>query len=267
MGLLSKKKPHTAQYWADKMWDAIAENERDKLKEYLAQPEADINATTTDGGYLIYRAVRDGDVHIFNYLLENGADIALAEQQNKFPLICSAAQYSVRGYRIVEKLLELGYDVNMRSENGSTPLHYAARAGAGDIVRLLLDHSADPNIRDHYSSTAADDADQKYPRIADQIRQHPSFHRVVIKSEWEISGEEEITHISEKKAAGFIITEIFDFRMKTYISVVFNENAKTQSHVSKSFSELAETKLLDEAAAQMKRRGIDVSAGNTLFEK
>jgi len=43
----------------------------------------------------------------------------------------------------VELMLDLGFPVNVRGEDGATPLHAAAYAGSAAVVRLLLDHGAD----------------------------------------------------------------------------------------------------------------------------
>ena len=49
-------------------------------------------------------------------------------------------------YEAVALLIELGFDVNARSR--TAPLHEAAMRGNLPVIRLLLDHGADPNIRD-----------------------------------------------------------------------------------------------------------------------
>ena len=48
---------------------------------------------------------------------------------------------------IVEMILEAGVDVNSRDDNSATPLIAACRGGHADIVCLLMDHGADPWIR------------------------------------------------------------------------------------------------------------------------
>lgn len=43
--------------------------------------------------------------------------------------------------------------VNQRTKDGMTPLHYAARAGHSDVVKVLLKHGADTNATDHDGGT------------------------------------------------------------------------------------------------------------------
>ena len=57
-------------------------------------------------------------------------------------------------YRAVELLIELGFDVNARPR--TAPLHEAAMRGNVAVIRLLLEHGADPNVRDTgYHATPA----------------------------------------------------------------------------------------------------------------
>jgi ketosteroid isomerase-like protein len=66
-------------------------------------------------------------------------------------LVRAAEQNS---YDAVAVLIELGFDVNARSR--TAPLHEAAMRGNLPVIRLLLDHGADPNIHDTgYDATPA----------------------------------------------------------------------------------------------------------------
>jgi ankyrin repeat protein len=47
----------------------------------------------------------------------------------------------------VDRLIQLGVDVNCRGIDGGTPLGFATFARRYDVVRLLLEHGADPNKR------------------------------------------------------------------------------------------------------------------------
>lgn len=56
---------------------------------------------------------------------------------------------------MVEILLRSGLDVNIRTPAG-TPLHEAALCGKIEVVRTLLEHGADLNIRDSHNYTVKD---------------------------------------------------------------------------------------------------------------
>lgn len=49
----------------------------------------------------------------------------------------------------VHTLVTEGLDLNVRCDQGATPLFGAVLVGELDLVRLLLDHGADPNIVAH----------------------------------------------------------------------------------------------------------------------
>jgi ankyrin repeat protein len=44
-------------------------------------------------------------------------------------------------------------DPNARDIDGTTPLHYAAKNGFGEVVRLLLEQGADARVINHYGET------------------------------------------------------------------------------------------------------------------
>ncbi|XP_014678445.1 PREDICTED: ankyrin repeat, SAM and basic leucine zipper domain-containing protein 1-like [Priapulus caudatus] len=62
---------------------------------------------------------------------------------------CASNKGSERNVFVcVEKLLEKGADVNTFDKHKMTPLMYAARQGWVSIVKMLLDHIANPNLQD-----------------------------------------------------------------------------------------------------------------------
>ncbi len=54
----------------------------------------------------------------------------------------------------ITNLIGKGAEVNARAANGQTPLHVAADRGNGAAVRVLLEHKADPNLKDQKRLTA-----------------------------------------------------------------------------------------------------------------
>jgi ankyrin repeat protein len=75
---------------------------------------------------------------------------ALAAPHNAPPLLVAAET----GDRVaVSRLLDQGSTVDTRGVDGTTALHWAARADRLDIVRLLLESGADANARDRYGVT------------------------------------------------------------------------------------------------------------------
>ena len=73
-------------------------------------------------------------------------------------------------YEAVALLIELGFDVNARSR--TAPLHEAAMRGNLPVIKLLLDHGADPNLHDTgYDATPAGWADHHGQYEAQQLLQ------------------------------------------------------------------------------------------------
>ena len=71
-------------------------------------------------------------------------------------------------YEAVALLIELGFDVNARSR--TAPLHEAAMRGNLAVIRLLLDHDADPNVHDTgYDATPAGWAEHHGQHEAQQL--------------------------------------------------------------------------------------------------
>ena len=68
---------------------------------------------------------------------------------------CCSLHVAVRknAPNLVHLLLQHGANPNLKDDVGATPLHLATRNKAGEIVQMLLSHRADPEIKHHDGST------------------------------------------------------------------------------------------------------------------
>ncbi|MDE3133197.1 MAG: ankyrin repeat domain-containing protein [Acidobacteriota bacterium] len=133
---------------------------RSPVQEAALNGHIDIVAMLVDAGAVwehdqvdaLLATAMSGDRDLVRRLL--AADPGLRERAiERCPdqLVRAAEQDS---YDAVSLLIELGFDVNARSR--TAPLHEAAMRGNVRVIRLLLMHGADPNLRDTgYDATPA----------------------------------------------------------------------------------------------------------------
>jgi len=91
-------------------------------------------------------AARSGDAQAVKTLLAHGADPNQRWGVNYWTPLMHAIHKDQRAS--VEALVAGGADLNARCGDGMTALMMAAGYGYADIVQVLLDHGADPNLED-----------------------------------------------------------------------------------------------------------------------
>lgn len=110
----------------------------------LLEDHVEVDCKTLTGQTPLYWAVQEGQTGVLELLREAGAKVD-RKPKGEGPTILQMA--SAKGHEpTVEKLLELGADVNLPDRLGRTALHYAAAAGWVHIVRLLLARGAVPDV-------------------------------------------------------------------------------------------------------------------------
>jgi ankyrin repeat protein len=154
----------TALHWA--VWRGRSV----KIIAMLLDRGADVNAKRKDGRTAYALAILGGQQEMAAFLKSCGANTDLSpidqfvaasaqagQQLKPAPEISALPEYehliphlaAVHNTAAVRGLLAAGFDVNARGEHGGTALHWACWKGYADLVKLLLDHNAALDIKDH----------------------------------------------------------------------------------------------------------------------
>lgn len=139
--------PEIASYLADKtvaitIFEASATGKINNVIRQLARDPQLVHAYAEDGFQPLGLASYFGHLELAKYLIKAGAPINSPSRNGlkAAPLQSAAAA----GYeKIVQMLLELGADPNVREGNGYTPLHAAAQNKDIDMIHTLLYGGAD----------------------------------------------------------------------------------------------------------------------------
>ena len=115
---------------------------------------------------LFYSAT--GGTAVLGRLIQGGADVNLADQRGRSPLIVAVLMNRID---TVGLLLAAGADVNRQDRHGATALFYAADAGFFELAELLLKRGANPELADDSGITPMQiAADKSFSKIARLLR-------------------------------------------------------------------------------------------------
>lgn len=154
------QEPVIASFLADKtvaitIFEAAATGKINNVIRLLARDPDLVNRYTEDGFQPLGLACYFGHFDVAEYLVKAGASInAVSHNALKVAPIQSATAGGHR--KIVKMLLEHNADPNIREQGGFTPLHAAAQNGDEEMIRLLLFGGADLTLKSHDGRTALD---------------------------------------------------------------------------------------------------------------
>ncbi|XP_049514516.1 uncharacterized protein LOC119433031 isoform X3 [Dermacentor silvarum] len=136
-----------------------------------------VNMADVNGNTAIHYAVSHGNFDAVSILLDS--KVCDVSKQNKAGYTCimlvSLAEIKNDTHRlVVQRLFQLG-DVNAKAmQNGQTALMLAASHGRLEMIKLLLDAGAEPNVQDNDGSTALMcAAEHGYIEIVRVLLAHP----------------------------------------------------------------------------------------------
>lgn len=138
--------------------------------EFLIRKQKyNINETTSSGMTALVAACKGGDAKIVAMLLEDGANLTIANNKDLRPLF----EASIQGHvEIVQLLLEKNANVRDVDKHGQTALHAASMTGHIEIVQLLLEKEADVMATTSTGWTALHNASQNgYTEIVELLLQ------------------------------------------------------------------------------------------------
>ena len=131
--------------------------DRDQAAALLIAAGSDVKAANSSEITPLSWASCYNSPKVIRLLIKAGANPnAIGSYDGSLPLCC-ACQYSAADTvpESVRVLLELGADVNAVGDGGRSAIHWAAGWFGGEpLVRFLLEHGADPSIRDRSGDTA-----------------------------------------------------------------------------------------------------------------
>jgi uncharacterized protein len=117
------------------------------LKEWLIQNEYsldNLDSVGKHGNSALMKSCREGNISIVNELLSLGVDLNIKNVDGNSALWNSCFANS---YECFKALIKAGIDIDSQNVNNVTSLMYCASAGKEDFVKLLLENGANPDFK------------------------------------------------------------------------------------------------------------------------
>jgi ankyrin repeat protein len=142
------------------IFEATSAGRADQVSAILQRDPEAVSRWSPDGFTALHFAAFFNRAAIARELIAHGADAAaVARNAMKVtPLHSAAAAHSAE---IVQLLLEHGAPPNLQQQGGWTPLHEAAQIGDVEMLNALLKYDADPHIKSDDGRTPVDMARAK----------------------------------------------------------------------------------------------------------
>ena len=143
---------------------AVRSGNGDGVIALLNNPGSTTLINTRDqntGETALHIVVKRSDAVYVRFLLQHGADPNLRDDRGNTPLLLAVTQGADE---IASILLDGNANVNLANQGGETPLIRAVQVRDLGLVRLLLQHQADPDQRDVGAGLSAREYAARDPR-------------------------------------------------------------------------------------------------------
>src|SRR5512142_2111643 len=152
--------PAIASFLADKtvvltIFEAAATGKINHVIRLLARDPELVNVYAEDGFQPLGLACFFGHYDTAEYLVRAGASVN-STSRNRLKVAPLQSAAAGKHHKIVRMLLDHGADPNVREANGFTPLHAAAQNDDIETIRMLLLGGADLTIKSANGQTALD---------------------------------------------------------------------------------------------------------------
>jgi len=131
----------TALHAAVVSLDLSTVEDKKEMVEFLIAKGASVNTNDNQGRTALSQAIMGGRTEVVELLRRHGAKESLHDV------------VTLGDTDAVKHLLSKGTDINVRENNGATPLLIAARNGQEEIVKLLIAKDADVNAKNKEGNT------------------------------------------------------------------------------------------------------------------
>ena len=143
------------------IFDAVNHLDPEAVEDFVKKDPKLVDKTNEQGVPVLIFSIAKGQPVIATILVNNGAEVNVRDTGNLSrdytPLHWAARQ----GHNdLVRLLLEKGADPNAVSKSGETPLHLTSSQGKIETAEILISKGADLNIKDLQGLTPYDSAEK-----------------------------------------------------------------------------------------------------------
>ena len=142
------------------IFEASALGRVDRIRQLLRENPSLVSAFAPDGFYPVGLAAFFGHLDAVKTLIAAGADIHAAAR-NAFKVQAIHAAVASKNLEIVRAVLEAGADPNAAQQQGFRPMHESGSSGNRALAELLVQHGADPALKNDEGKSAIDFARDK----------------------------------------------------------------------------------------------------------